>query len=241
MLVAAIRRQARLALATAVKRTTGPSLVARVARPAPISLRALSTTLVCRYEGGPASEHAPTRQLFLGNLPFDATDADLREKFEPFGPLKSVRISTKPSGESRGFAHLEFLREEDAVSAYNSFAEEPLFMLDRNVRVDYAPARPTSANPPSHKLYFFDYRGSEESLRETMRDFETSIQRTHFLRNQMTGELTGSGFIEFMSVERATQAIKTHNGSLTSYGPLNLEYAISRERTAAPGGRGGYG
>lgn len=122
----------------------------------------------------------PGRTLFVGNMPFGAEESDIRDKFEPFGPLKSVRLSTRPTGESRGFAHVEFLREEDAIAAFTSFVEEPLYMLDRNVRVDYAPVRPTSSNPPSHKLYFFDYRGNEEALRLSLKDFETSIQRTYF-------------------------------------------------------------
>jgi len=122
----------------------------------------------------------PGRVLFAGNLPFGAEEADLREKFEVFGPLKSVRIALRPSGESRGFAHVEFMREEDAVAAYESFHEEPLYMLDRNVRVDYAPVRPTSNNPPSHRLYFFDFRGTEEALRSALNEYETSIQRIHF-------------------------------------------------------------
>ncbi|KAJ7145683.1 hypothetical protein C8R44DRAFT_689743 [Mycena epipterygia] len=352
MLVNAIRRQARTVLVTAVRRTAVPSLPARVTLPTLVSLRALSTTQVRRYDDGPkASEHPPSKQLFVGNLPFDATEADIRqafeaygpiesvrminnpdgssrgfgyatfvnledanqafstgaqvldrqvridytaprfdkpsrgsnetlgrgtmarpaappgrvlfagnmpfgaeeadirEKFEVFGPLKSVRIAVRPSGESRGFAHIEFMREEDAIAAYESFTEEPLYMLDRNVRVDYAPVRPTSTNPPSHRLYFFDFRGTEEALRSALNEYETSIQRLHFLRNQMTGELTGSGFVEFMSVDRATQALEKLNGTITSYGPVNLEYAIpkaERPESAsygsegrASGGRGG--
>ncbi|KAF7345005.1 hypothetical protein MVEN_01663300 [Mycena venus] len=335
----AIRRQARIALGVAVRQTASPSLLARVARPNPISLRALSTTLsrfdapMANPSGPPRSENPPSRQLFMGNLSYDATEADirdtvaqfgevesvrlivnpdgssrgfgyvtflqqsaadeclrtgvqifgrplridytapqntsrtptpitrtaappgrvlfvgnlpygteetdLREKFEPFGPIKSIRIATRPGGEPRGFAHVEYLRDEDSIAAYESFAEEPLYMLDRNVRVDYAPVRPTSTNPPSHRLYFFDYRGNEEALRTTLNEFETSIQRVYFLRSQMTGELTGSGFVEFMSVERATQALQKINGSITPYGPINLEYALNKQRapqSAAPGG-----
>ncbi|KAJ7178717.1 hypothetical protein C8R43DRAFT_871717 [Mycena crocata] len=253
MLANAIRRQARLALVSAVRRTAAPTLVSRVARQVPVSIRSLSTTLVCRFEQQQVektSEHQPSRQLFVGNLPFDATEGDLhiREKFEPFGPIKSIRISTRPNGESRGFAHVDFMREEDSIAAFESFAEEPLYMLDRTLRIDYAPQRPTATNPPNHKLYFFDYRGNEEALRLSLKEFESSIQRLHFLRNQNTGELTGSGFVEFVSVDRATSAIEKLHGTLTPYGALNLEYAISKPAGAnsvggsrfAAGGGGGY-
>ncbi|KAJ6476388.1 hypothetical protein C8R45DRAFT_834071 [Mycena sanguinolenta] len=248
-----IRRQARAALTASVRQTSAPTLLARLARPtanvtSTISLRALSTTLVAKMEGGggPPTTRPPSRQLFIGNVAFDATEADLREKFSPFGPLKSVRIATRPGGEPRGFAHIEYLREEDAIAAYENFAEEPLYMLDRNLRVDYAPVRPLSKNPPSHRLYFYDYRGNEEALRSALHEFETSIQRVFFLRSNTTGEITGSGFIEFMSVERATQALTKVAGTVTPYGPINLEYAINRMMNGrptgqSPGGRGGYG
>jgi RNA recognition motif-containing protein len=131
-------------------------------------------------------------------MPFGAEESDIREKFEAFGPLTSVRLSTRPTGESRGFAHVEFLREEDAIAAYESYAEEPLYMLDRNVRIDYAPVRPTAKNPPSHKLYFYDYRGNEEALRLSLKEWESSIQRTYFracsysLRISLTANLSQS-------------------------------------------------
>ncbi|KAJ7325518.1 hypothetical protein DFH08DRAFT_787615 [Mycena albidolilacea] len=194
--------------------------------------------------GGARPAAPPGRVLFVGNMPYGTEEADLRDKFLPFGPLRSIRLATKPGGEPRGFAHVEFLKEADAVAAYESFAEEPLYMLDRNLRVDYAPVRPTSTNPPTHRLYFYDYRGNEEALRTSLNDFETSIQRVYFLRSQLTGELTGSGFIEFMSVDRATEALKTVGGAVTPYGPLNLEYALVRNTPAGGasfGGRGGGG
>ncbi|KAJ7689225.1 hypothetical protein B0H14DRAFT_2420782 [Mycena olivaceomarginata] len=197
--------------------------------------------------GGARPAAPPGRVLFVGNMPYGTEEADLRDKFLPFGPLRSIRLATKPGGEPRGFAHVEYLKEADAVAAYESFAEEPLYMLDRNLRVDYAPVRPTSTNPPTHRLYFYDYRGNEEALRTSLNDFETSIQRVYFLRSQLTGELTGSGFIEFMSVDRATDALKTVGGAVTPYGPLNLEYALVRNPPAGGaggasfGGRGGGG
>ncbi|KAJ7468759.1 hypothetical protein FB451DRAFT_1136991 [Mycena latifolia] len=190
----------------------------------------------------------PGRVLFAGNMPFGAEEADIREKFEPFGLIKSVRIGTRATGESRGFAHIEYVNEEDAIAAFENFAEEPLYMLDRNVRIDYAPVRAPARNPPSHKLYFYDYRGDEEALRLTLNAYETSIQRVHFLRNNLTGELTGSGFVEFMSVERATEAIEKANGTITPYGPLNLEYSNPKSANATGpawaargGGEGGRG
>ncbi|KAF8144590.1 hypothetical protein K438DRAFT_1782717 [Mycena galopus ATCC 62051] len=53
----------------------------------------------------------------------------------------------------------------------------------------------------------------------------------HFLRSSLTGELTGSGsgFVEFLSIERVTQALTKVGDSVIPYGAINHEYARSRE------------
>ncbi|KAF8130095.1 hypothetical protein K438DRAFT_2028322, partial [Mycena galopus ATCC 62051] len=44
----------------------------------------------------------PGRVLFVGNIPDGTEEADLREKFTPFGAFKSVRVATRPGAEPRG-------------------------------------------------------------------------------------------------------------------------------------------
>ena len=57
----------------------------------------------------------------IGNLDEDATENDLRNLFERFGDIKRVNIvKDKKTGESRGFAYLEFY---DAVSAEKAVAQ----------------------------------------------------------------------------------------------------------------------
>ena len=55
------------------------------------------------------------QKLYVGNLPFDTTEADLRSLFEEHGELQSVNvISDRETGRSRGFGFVEY---EDASSA----------------------------------------------------------------------------------------------------------------------------
>ena len=54
-------------------------------------------------------------KLYVGNLPFTTTDAELREMFEKHGSLTSVKVITdRETGRSRGFGFVEF---EDAACA----------------------------------------------------------------------------------------------------------------------------
>ncbi len=56
-----------------------------------------------------------SKKLYVGNLPFSATEEELRGLFEKHGALTSVSVITdRETGRSRGFAFVEF---EDASSA----------------------------------------------------------------------------------------------------------------------------
>jgi RNA recognition motif-containing protein len=54
-------------------------------------------------------------KLYVGNLSFSTTEAELQELFEKHGTLSSVKVITdRETGRSRGFGFVEF---EDASSA----------------------------------------------------------------------------------------------------------------------------
>ncbi|QQP57977.1 RNA-binding protein squid [Caligus rogercresseyi] len=49
------------------------------------------------------------RKLFVGGLPQDAKDSDIKEHFQTFGEIESINIKTDPqTGRSRGFAFVVF-------------------------------------------------------------------------------------------------------------------------------------
>ena len=57
--------------------------------------------------------------LFIGNVPFKAEDADLRAVFEKYGAVREARIVfDRVSAHSRGFAFITFERVEDADAAF---------------------------------------------------------------------------------------------------------------------------
>jgi cold-inducible RNA-binding protein len=58
------------------------------------------------------------KNIFVGNLPFSATEDALRDLFSPLGELQQVRIMTdRDTGKSRGFAFVEMVHDEDAAKA----------------------------------------------------------------------------------------------------------------------------
>ncbi len=56
--------------------------------------------------------------IFVGSLPFSIEEADLRESFEAYGTVDSVKIITdKFTGRSKGFGFVEMSNDEEAQKA----------------------------------------------------------------------------------------------------------------------------
>ena len=65
--------------------------------------------------------------IYVGNLSYEVTEQDLREAFETFGEITSVRIiKDKYSGRSKGFGFVEMSKKEDAESAINGLKDKDL-------------------------------------------------------------------------------------------------------------------
>jgi RNA recognition motif-containing protein len=56
--------------------------------------------------------------IFVGSLPFSIEEADLRESFEAYGAVESVKIITdKFTGRSKGFGFVEMTNDDEALKA----------------------------------------------------------------------------------------------------------------------------
>src|SRR2546426_7775295 len=61
-------------------------------------------------------------KLYVGNLPFSATDESLREMFKQAGQVESARIITdRDTGRSKGFGFVEMSTEQEATAAITKF------------------------------------------------------------------------------------------------------------------------
>jgi cold-inducible RNA-binding protein len=89
-------------------------------------------------------------RLFVGNLPYDATETELREHFSAVAPLSYVYLPTdRETGKPRGFAFIEFADSAKAGEAINRFNNQ--LFKGRPIAVNEARAkddRPRSSSPP---------------------------------------------------------------------------------------------
>jgi RNA recognition motif-containing protein len=58
------------------------------------------------------------RRLYVGNLPYSASEADLRELFASAGAVDTVSVVVdRETGRARGFAFVEMATDEEAQNA----------------------------------------------------------------------------------------------------------------------------
>lgn len=64
------------------------------------------------------------KKLYVGNLPYSATEQSLADKFGKCGTVESVKIITdRDSGRSKGFGFVEMSSDAEAQAAIQEFHE----------------------------------------------------------------------------------------------------------------------
>lgn len=77
------------------------------------------------------------KKLFVGNLPWKATEEALKKHFESVGAVVSAKIIIdQATGKSKGFGFVEMETAEGASAAIKELNDKPL--IDRNLRVSLA-------------------------------------------------------------------------------------------------------
>src|SRR3954463_6062064 len=86
-------------------------------------------------------------RLFVGNLPYDATEDEIRQHFSSVGNLSYVSIPLdRETGKKRGFAFVEFADAQQAQEAIRQFNNQPF--KGRPLAVNEARAREAGPRPP---------------------------------------------------------------------------------------------
>ena len=80
--------------------------------------------------------------IYVGNLPFSATEADLRDLFADYGEITSAAVITdRDTGRSRGFGFVELADEELAGKAVGQLDGQD--WDGRRLKVNKARPRPS--------------------------------------------------------------------------------------------------
>lgn len=85
-------------------------------------------------------------KLYVGNLPFNTTEEELKSLFSEAGAVKSVLlIKDKFSGQSKGFGFVEMEDQESMQKALATF--QSYTFKDRPLKVDVAKPREDNRRP----------------------------------------------------------------------------------------------
>lgn len=99
-------------------------------------------------------------KLYVGNLPFNTTDAELQDLFAQAGTVKSAQvIRDRASGRSKGFGFVEMESSDAAQSAISMFHGKDFNGRAMTVNI----ARPREERPGG-------FRGGDRN-RERRRDY----------------------------------------------------------------------
>ncbi len=81
--------------------------------------------------------------IYIGNLSYEVTEEDLKQAFEAFGDVESVKIiKDKYTDRSKGFGFVEMPDNADSQSAINDLNDTEL--KGRTLKVNKARPRPES-------------------------------------------------------------------------------------------------
>jgi RNA recognition motif-containing protein len=96
------------------------------------------------WQGAQLESEDAMKNIYVGNLSFDATEDQVRSMFEAYGPVERVSIVTdRDTGQSRGFAFVEMPDDDAAGKAMDALNGSNLG--GRNLTVNEA--RPKADRP----------------------------------------------------------------------------------------------
>jgi len=88
--------------------------------------------------------------IYVGNLPYNVTEEELKEAFSEFGEVSSVNvIMDKYSGQSKGFGFVEMENNSEAEEAIKALNESSL--KGRDIKVNQA--KPRDKRPQRRSRY----------------------------------------------------------------------------------------
>ena len=172
------------------------------------------------------------RKLFVGGLPQDAKEDEIKEYFSTFGEIESVNLKTDAAtGRSRGFAFVMF-KAAEGVEKTTAQAEHTL--KNKKVAVKKAQAKPG-------KIYVGKLKAelTDEEIKEFFAGYGT-ITNVEQPFDKQKNERKTFCFITFDKEETAKTLLK--EGTVTIKGhELEIKKVTPKGNDARGGGYGGRG
>ncbi|KAK2020393.1 RNA-binding domain-containing protein [Colletotrichum zoysiae] len=120
----------------------------------------------------------PTSTLYIGNISFEASDADLNSLFASLDGIKDVRVAVdRATGWPRGFAHADFVTEEAATAAMEVIQGTQLH--NRALRASYAPVSQKEVERKERMSRKSSQGGQNQSRNNSQEEVEQRVEAEH--------------------------------------------------------------
>jgi len=185
------------------------------------------------------------RKLFVGGLPQEAKDTDIKEYFCQYGEIDNINLKTDPhTGRSRGFAFIVF-KEVDGLTAAS--AQEAHVIKGKKVTCKKAEAK-------QGKIYVGKLPAeglSVEDIQNHFAQFGAVAEVVRPIDKSKNDEPKNFCFITFEKEETAKQLVKEGTATVNGH-QLDIKKVTPKDnnrggfggrggRGGFPGGYGGYG
>jgi nucleolin len=192
----------------------------------------------------PAAASSGNCRIFLGGLPFRATEKDIKDMFGKCGDITSVELPIGPDGRPTGFGFLVF---KDASAVAKAVAMDGEEMQGRWLKVKEADGSENKRaqglpkeKPEGCTTVFIgnlSFNVEEEEVRACFAECG-EIASCRFATDRETGEFKGFGHIEFVE-SSATEKAVALAGTMVAGRGIRVDYAEARKPGGTPGSAGG--
>eukprot|EP00521_Asterionellopsis_glacialis_P014551 CAMPEP_0195292048 /NCGR_PEP_ID=MMETSP0707-20130614/8581_1 /TAXON_ID=33640 /ORGANISM="Asterionellopsis glacialis, Strain CCMP134" /LENGTH=363 /DNA_ID=CAMNT_0040352427 /DNA_START=35 /DNA_END=1126 /DNA_ORIENTATION=+ len=194
----------------------------------------------------PVEEAAPPAKeritMFIGNLNFDTTDAEIRDLFAEFGKVELVSVPrNNETGKSRGFAFVDMSSEEELQAAIDALNGTQL--AGRTIRVNKSLPKDKMTKKPRNRNEVEDgfmkiYVGNipfDTNRDELVEFYEQygNVKEVYIPTDVNTGGPRGFAFVT-MAEEDALNAIDETNGVMYQGRTLAVSKPLPRGEKAPP-------
>jgi cold-inducible RNA-binding protein len=186
-----------------------------------------------------AAEIEVSPRVYIGNLPWEATEDDIGNTLKEAGlTVKRIILPRdREKARNRGYAFVDLLSGRDALLAFD--AQERLHIGGRQLRLGEAAVQdeesPATRGRPisklSERLYIANlpYLLDEGGLRRIFSEHQMRPRAIYLPRDRSTGRSRGYAFVSMDSVDEAVRAIGALDGEIIEGRRATVKPADPRE------------